>query len=98
LRALVAGRWSLVERCDRDGKRFLLARKNVPEVHEPGALAPAERRVAALLAMGHSQKLVSYELGLGAAAVSQLARAALRKLGVRSRSELVVLFGSQAGG
>jgi DNA-binding CsgD family transcriptional regulator len=92
-RALVAGRWSLVDSVDRDGKRFLLARANVPDAPEPMALAPAERRVAALFALGHSQKLISYELGLAPATVSALAAAALGKLGLRSRSELVRLFG-----
>jgi hypothetical protein len=31
---LVAGRWSLVEQFDSDGRRFLVARKNDPVVAE----------------------------------------------------------------
>jgi DNA-binding NarL/FixJ family response regulator len=92
-RALVAGRWTLVERIDRDGKRFLVARANPPGAKEPLALTLPERRVAALLAMSHSQKLISYELDLAPATVSQIARSALKKLGVSSRGELVRLFG-----
>jgi DNA-binding CsgD family transcriptional regulator len=94
-RALVAGRWSLVERFEADGRRFLLARVNVPEVAAPLVLTPAERRVAALLALGHPQKLVCYELGVSSSTVSTLAASALRKLGFASRAELIRLLGAR---
>ncbi len=90
--ALVDGRWSLVDSFDNDGKRFLLARRNALELPEPSALTPAERQVAALFARGHSSKLVAYELGLSASAVSSTLKRALRKLHLKSRTELVALF------
>lgn len=93
--ALVDGRWSLVDSFDRDGKRFLLARRNPLDLPEPSALSPSERQVAALYARGHASKLVAYELGMSTSAVSSILRRALRKLRLRSRTELVALFNGQ---
>lgn len=87
-RALVLGRWSLIDHRDRDGKRLLLARRNSPAVHEPGALSEEERRAAALFALLGSNKLVAYELGMAPSTVSEQLKSAARKLGCRDRSEL----------
>ena len=94
--ALVDGRWSVVERVDSDGKRLLFAHKNDPEVPDPRALSNRERAIAGWAALGHSGKLIAYELGLTPAAVSVHLRCALRKLGLRSRAELVQLFGGRS--
>jgi DNA-binding CsgD family transcriptional regulator len=88
-RALVAGRWSIVERFDTDGRRYLVARPNDPAAAGPELLTERERQVLAFAAMGHSNKLVSYELGLDESTVSEHLRAAARKLGFRSRVALV---------
>lgn len=93
--ALVDGRWSLVDSFDRDGKRFLLARRNPLDLPEPSALTHSERQVAALYARGHAGKLVAYELGMTTSAVSSILRRALRKLRLQSRAELVALFNGQ---
>ncbi|MFZ5896833.1 MAG: LuxR C-terminal-related transcriptional regulator [Myxococcota bacterium] len=93
--ALVSGEWSLVERVDTDGKRFLVARKNPIGVPAPGALTPRERVVAYYVARGHSLKLVGYEVGLAPATVTELLQSALRKLGLASKGELVALFASR---
>jgi len=91
-RALVLGRWSLVDHTDSDGKRFLLARKNAPHVREPAALTEDERRAAALFALLGSVKLVAYELGLAPSTISQELKSASRKLGCRDRAELAALL------
>jgi DNA-binding CsgD family transcriptional regulator len=88
-RALVLGRWSLIHHQDSDGKRFLLARHNAPDVDEPGALKEDERRAAALFALLGSVKLVAYELGLAESTVSERLKSAVRKLGCRDRAELI---------
>ncbi len=95
-RALVSGRWSLVDHVDRDGKRFVLARRNPPDIHEPSALTPNERAVAAYTASGMSNKAIAYELGLAASTVSGLLMSALRKLRMTSRAELVAMFANPA--
>jgi hypothetical protein len=48
---LVLGQWSLIDHQDSDGKRFLLARRNAPEVEELTALKEDEHRAAALFAL-----------------------------------------------
>jgi DNA-binding NarL/FixJ family response regulator len=67
-----------------------------PELHHPAQLLPEERHVVALIALGHPLKLIGYELGLSAAAISEVASRVLRKLRLRSRAELVALFSGVA--
>jgi DNA-binding CsgD family transcriptional regulator len=95
-RALVDGRWSIVDHADRDGKRFILARRNAPAVREPAALTARERMVAVYAAWGHSNRLISYETGISEAAISSALASVLRKLRLRSRAELIRFFGSDA--
>ena len=47
-----------------------------------------------MLALGRAQKCIAYELGIAESAVSAKLRCALRKLGVRNRSELIELRGA----
>jgi DNA-binding CsgD family transcriptional regulator len=89
---LVAGRWSLFDRFDTDGRRFLIARKNDPDVTDPRALTLRERQVLAYAAMGHSLKLIAYSLGISLSSVSTNRRTAMRKLGLRTQADVVRLF------
>ena len=89
---LIAGRWSLVDRFDSDGKRYLVARRNAPHVSDPRALTLRERQVLAYLAMGHPHKLIGYSLGVSVGAVSAHRTSAMRKLGLRTHAEVVQLF------
>jgi len=91
-KGLIAGRWSLVDHFDTDGKRFLLAMKNTPAVDKRGDLTPRERRVCALVAMGHRDKEVAYMLGLSVASVAAALHRARRKLNVSSRTELARIW------
>jgi DNA-binding NarL/FixJ family response regulator len=90
-RGLVAGRWSLVEHFDTDGRRYFIARRNDPTVPDPRALDLRERQVAAYAALGHPGKLIAYELGLSPSTVSKHLASALRKLGASNRGDLVQL-------
>jgi DNA-binding NarL/FixJ family response regulator len=87
--ALVAGRWSLVDRFESDGRRYVLARRNPPGARDPRGLSPHERAAVHYLALGHSNKEVAYALGLAEGTIAALAARVYRKLGVRSRPELV---------
>jgi DNA-binding CsgD family transcriptional regulator len=89
---LVAGRWSLFDRFDTDGRRFLIARKNDPDVTDPRALTRRERQVLAYAAMGHSLKLIAYSLGISTSSVSTTRKSAMRKLGLRTHADVVRLF------
>ena len=101
--ALVEGKWSVLEATERDEKRFLLARKNTlrpPTLPaEPAArrdlidLTKEESDVVWLAVQGHSHKYIAYELGLSAPTVARRLRAAMDKLRVGSRRELLRKLG-----
>lgn len=93
---LVDGRWSLVDRFDTDGRRFLVARRNDDVPSEPRALSPRERAVLAYAARGHSNKLIGYQLGISESAASNHVASVLKKLGLSGRAALADL-GSQLG-
>lgn len=87
--ALVGGRWSLVDHVESDGKRLFLALANPPSSPDPRALTERERTVASYLVMGHSNKLIAYTLGISEATAAARTSTIFRKLGVRTRVELV---------
>jgi DNA-binding NarL/FixJ family response regulator len=60
------------------------------------ALSPREGEVLRFACLGHHNKLIAFELGLSSSTVRVLLWRAMRKLGVRSREELVRLAGSSA--
>jgi len=90
-RGLFDGRWSLVAHTDRDGKRFLLAFKNPPQVRKQAGLSHRERQIISLLALGATFKQACYELGLAPATVSTHLKSALHKLRMRDVRELATL-------
>ncbi len=92
-RGLVAGRWSLVDRFDTDGRRFLVVKRNDPEPAgpPPPALTLPERQAVGYAALGHSNKLIAYELGLPESTIAARLTKAAKKLGCPSRVALVRL-------
>jgi DNA-binding CsgD family transcriptional regulator len=90
--ALVTGRWSLVDRFESDGRRYLVARPNGVRVPDPRALTERERVIAHLAALGKTNKLIAYELGLSPSTIASHLATALRKLGLQSRTQLVALL------
>jgi DNA-binding CsgD family transcriptional regulator len=94
---LVAGRWSLLDRFDTDGRRFLVARKNDPDVTDPRALTLRERQVLAYSAMGHPLKLIAYALGITTSTIAASRKLAIRKLGLRTHADVVRLFAAAPG-
>jgi DNA-binding CsgD family transcriptional regulator len=93
-RGLVAGRWSVVERFDTDGRRFLVARKNDPDVPpDPRGLTVRERQVLGYVGLGQSNRDIAYALGLAPSTVSEHVASGLRKLGLRGRAEAARLLG-----
>ncbi len=94
--ALVSGRWTLVDHFDHDGRRYVVARKNDPDV-TPSAdiLTRRERQVVSYAAMGQSNKLIAYTLGLSASTIAMHLSNAAAKLGVKSRVALIQAFRSK---
>jgi DNA-binding CsgD family transcriptional regulator len=86
--ALVAGRWSLVDHFDSDGRRFVIAHRNDPTPPDTRGLTLRERQSLAYAAIGHSNKQIAYELGLAASTVSGHLAQARAKLHLRSLAAL----------
>jgi DNA-binding CsgD family transcriptional regulator len=80
---LVAGRWSLVEHFERDGRRYFLAYRNDPAVAKVRALTPRERQVWSYAATGHTNRLIAYNLGLSVPTVAKHLARARGKMGGR---------------
>jgi DNA-binding NarL/FixJ family response regulator len=95
--AVVAGRWSLVDRFDSDGRRFVVAYRNPPGVLDPRRLTPREESVATLAAVGRANREISVDLELPEADVSTLLTTALAKLGLASRTLLPIFWRDLSG-
>ena len=91
-KGLVAARWSLVEHFESDGKRYILACQNDPDVAGPSLLSQREQQVLAYASLGHNSKLIAYELGISDSTVRVLMSRATAKLGVGSRKEAIAAF------
>lgn len=90
-RALVSGEWSIVERFERGGQRYLVAHSNPPDAKGLRGLSARECTIVRLAGLGKANKLIAYELGLSESGVSSHLHAAMRKLGIATRSELILL-------
>lgn len=87
-RGIVAGRWTMIDRFDRDGRRYILARRNDAETAPWSRLSPREEEIVRLAARAYSSKCIAYELGVGISTVTTHLSNAMAKLGVTSRAEL----------
>jgi DNA-binding CsgD family transcriptional regulator len=95
-RTLVRARWTLVHEFEAAGDRYIVARANGPSSSGPQILSARERQVLGCLGMGHSLKVIAYELGLSHSTVRVLLARARAKLGAKNRTELIEKF--RAGG
>jgi DNA-binding CsgD family transcriptional regulator len=88
-RALVRGRWSMVDWFDTDDRRYVLALPNPPSVTDPRGLTERETQVASYAALGDKHKMIAYRLGIDRSTVTKSLRRAMRKLGVNTQAGLV---------
>lgn len=92
-RPLVESSWTLLDELDRDGRRFILAVDNRPPTKPSDApLSEREHQVLTQALLGHTNKVIAYELGLSDATVRVLVHRAARKLGAATRAEAVARF------
>jgi DNA-binding CsgD family transcriptional regulator len=89
---LVSGRWSLIDHFDTDGRRYLVARENDPEVPDPRALDRRERQVLGYAVLGAPVKHIAYALGLDPSSVSRARRSAVKKLGQKTLADVLALM------
>jgi DNA-binding CsgD family transcriptional regulator len=66
-----------------------LAIPNSPDVTDPRGLSERERQVVRYAAFGQTNKMIAYRLGLSRSRISLLLRSAMRKLGAKTRAQLV---------
>ncbi len=94
-KALVRGRWSLVDHFERGGRRYVVACSNEPRAAESpklSSLTAREQQVVAYADQGHDTKLIAYELGIAPATVRVLLGRAAQKLHATSRDDLVARY------
>jgi DNA-binding CsgD family transcriptional regulator len=87
-RALVAGRWSLLDHFDSDGRRFIVAHRNDAKIPDKRGLSLREQQVLAHASIGNSNKVIAYELGLSVSTVGTHLASARTKLNLPSRAAL----------
>ncbi len=87
---LTSGRYTIADQFDQAGRRYVVAYENLPVAGAqlPG-LSNRERQVVCFAALGHRTKHIAYELGVATSTVATHLSAAMRKLGVRNRTELI---------
>ena len=95
--ALVSARWSLLDHFDHDGRRFVVAALNEPEVTTTPQLSERETQVLSYAALGQHNKLIAYNLGLSDSTVRVLLHRAAAKLGVTRRAQAVETFRARRG-
>lgn len=88
-KALVRGRWSMVDWVDSDDRRLILAVPNPPDVGSPRGLSEREMQVVTYASFGHSNQFIAYELGISESRVSMLLSSSMRKLGARTPAHLI---------
>jgi DNA-binding CsgD family transcriptional regulator len=93
---LVAGRWSIVQSFESDGRRYLVAVQNQPGSMPVAALTPQESHALVLRAQGLPHKLIAYELGIPDTVSFQLVHQGMAKLGIARETDLPLLFRAQA--
>ena len=97
-----------LEQADRGGMLLLArrahqelnaagARPRRSELSGPGALTPAEHRVAQLAACGHSNRAIAERLYVTPRTVETHLTHAFQKLGIRSRADLAAALKAQPG-
>lgn len=88
---LLRGHWTLVDWFDSDGRRFIIVKPSSRTRGPRRGLTARERQVTLSAALGESNKLTGYQLGISPSRVSALLNASMRKLGCRTKAQLVVM-------
>jgi DNA-binding NarL/FixJ family response regulator len=85
-------RWTLVDRFERNGEKYIVLRDGKPSSAGPLGLTETERGVVTAAARGLTTKEIAYEFGITDTTVRVLLMRAGRRCSVRSRRELLDLW------
>jgi DNA-binding CsgD family transcriptional regulator len=91
-KGLVSGRWTLLDHFETDGTRYVVARRNEVRLTGLRALTERERQAVGYAALGHTNKLIAYEMGLSASTIGVLLHRAAKKLQTTTRGGLVAAY------
>ncbi|HXK19835.1 MAG TPA: LuxR C-terminal-related transcriptional regulator [Polyangiaceae bacterium] len=86
---LVGARWTLVDRFEENGRRYVVARENQARAAGFELLTDRERQVVLQAALGFTNKEIAYALGISSSTVRVLMARAASKIGVDSRAALL---------
>jgi DNA-binding CsgD family transcriptional regulator len=86
---LIAGRWTVVDRWEADGRRHLVARRVKGRRKDPQALTPREQQVVMMAIGGASNVQLAHDLSMHESTVATHMSRALRKLGLERRQHLM---------
>jgi len=85
---LVLSRWSMLDEFDSDGRRYIVAVDNrAPTAGTQPALSEREHQVLTHALLGHTNKVIAYELGLSDSTVRVLFHRAALKLDAKNRRD-----------
>ena len=84
--------WTVVDTYETDGKQYAVVRRDDVASRGHRALSRRESQALGLALLGHSNKVIAYEMGASASTVGVLLHRAGRKLGSRTRAELLAGF------
>jgi len=85
---LVAGRWSLVDQFESDGRRYIAAHENAPHARDPRALSEAEQVYLVYYLRGASPDEIAFAFGKSPATVGKVLSSITRRLRLPSRVAL----------
>jgi DNA-binding CsgD family transcriptional regulator len=89
-REIAMGHWEVLAACDADGVRHVALKPAASKATiDWSLLNERERRVLALVARGHAQKVIAMRLALSPTSVSAAFRSARDRLGFESSGDLV---------
>lgn len=92
--ALLDGRYTIADRFERSGERYVVAFRNDTTAAPLNRLTPLERTVVEGIGNGVMEKVLAIDLGLSVPRVSNLLSGALRKLRLASAIELSLVASS----
>lgn len=91
-RGILRGEWSIVSKESREGVPALLLRRNDAEAARRLALTAREIAILQLVARGEPHKSIATRLQVSISTVATHVQRALKKLGLRSRTEVAWLL------
>lgn len=88
---LVSGRWSLVDKWERDGRRYVAAYENGATVGKVQGFAAWEVRILEMHLLRATTDEIGFALGISRSTVERVLSNAARRIGLRNRTELARL-------